>query len=131
MTPAQEEHLKALRHEVSLRLDQKYRYGANSHKNSDPLLSKSALELSDDIIDESIDAVVYSLTQRVVISETLMALENALNAYKDLIDDSIAFISLSGITGSSVIDGLSEVMDGQKHQDARELYFSAMRAIGK
>ena len=59
MTPEQESHLRLLQIEVGDALDDKYRAGQTEHGGD--LWTKPQ---SDNIVDEAVDLVAYSLTMR-------------------------------------------------------------------
>lgn len=56
MTPEQELHLKQIQELVA----QKYRSGAEAHKDSDPLMEMGPLEMAENMLSEAIDQVVYT-----------------------------------------------------------------------
>lgn len=69
MTPAQEEHLARIKNTFDNLVDEKYRKGQAEHGGD--LFEKGALELINAGIDEAIDQVVYLLTARDKLLESI------------------------------------------------------------
>ena len=64
MTPEQESHLRLLQIEFGDALDEKYRAGQSEHGGLLP-----AKPQADNIVDEAVDMVAYSLTMRAQLRE--------------------------------------------------------------
>lgn len=116
MTPDQEIHLTRIKRMV----DQKYRDGAKAHENSDPLMAMPPLEMADNVVDEAIDKVVYSISLRDKVSEMaeVIKLLNGLIVKQQAI--MVMYLRPDGISETEVLSGLIQLLDGPEQRFAQE-----------